>query len=221
MGRKEVWPRVLFAASFHPKISPVPRLINFDLSEVEENNKTSVLLASIDAAEQLLACSAVQELLIPADHFDDSPSDDIARELELVRSHLKQLTIKVIVDAFVAPREMSSLGISQAFEKGFIMRLNAHIFSRQLTGLPLQRCEPVMCPSMSLIASFRAVVVGACTVAHEVVHAKARIGDYNRITPEKFRSVTAGKPESGSHFLINNAPILKTIQNSSRRLCTN
>lgn len=131
---------------FHLAVS---RLGNFDISKIAPEDRTNIVLASIDATEQLLACPEVQKLLIPMDHFDDDPSADIEEELAKVVQHLKDFTILVTVEQFSKDAEVSSFGISQAFEQGFTMRLNANIFSRpNLVNNSFQRCE-MMFPSCS------------------------------------------------------------------------
>lgn len=125
-----------------------PRLVQFDLSKVSVKDRTNVLLASLDATEQLLACEAAQKLYIPFDHFVDDPSKNDAEELELVRRHLRGLTIEVLVEPFERA-ETASFATTQAFPNVdaegkvmgelFVMRFNSRIYSRDLTGLPFQR----------------------------------------------------------------------------------
>jgi hypothetical protein len=161
------------------------RLGNFDTSSIANDHLGNILLASIDAARQLLACETIQRLLIPVAHFDDEPSKNVKKELAKVAKHMEKMVIPLDVEPLTDRKEVGSLGVSQAFEKGFLTRLNANAFSRDLQHIPFQRF--VLVPFNSVDCLFfmsRAVVVGCGTILHE-------------FWPENFHSQTSDKTESG------------------------
>jgi hypothetical protein len=74
----------------------------------------------------------MQEILIPADHYDSDTMGTIDAEVALVKEHLAALTLQVRVEPFDKPSEQASLAISQSFENGHTLRYNQYIFARDL-----------------------------------------------------------------------------------------
>lgn len=84
----------------------------------------------------------MQEILIPADHYDDDASGIIEDEVGMVKKHLASLTLRVTVEPFDKPSEQASLAISQSFEDGHTLRFNQYIFARDLVEADFTRFPP-------------------------------------------------------------------------------
>jgi hypothetical protein len=162
----------------------VERLVNFDLNLVPLAQRTNVLLASLDAAGQIFAARRTQEIMIPVDHYENDEGNNVEEEVDAVKKHLTELTIRVTVENFNKTSEQASLGISQSFESEPILhtlRFNGYIFSKDLID-----------------GNFvRNVVAGGPTSTHEAMHSKGRIDNVKARTPDKLKSAGAMKNEAG------------------------
>jgi len=113
-------------------------LVTFDLSAVPLAQRTNIVMASIDAAGQILTATKTQQILIDADHYESVKSKNVAAEVAAVKQHLADLTVIVSVDPFDA-KDVNSLAISRSYEYGHTLRLNKAIFDRHLEDFAFAR----------------------------------------------------------------------------------